>query len=153
MTECSVKLIPVFRLAPQQHFILVCLSRPVGAHMHWEKDSGEARKTKNISGQILVYLLVFWISLAFEWQSLCYLKLSLKNLSVHFFQRRVSTLDPWTFDVSTSAPAVASVADDSCNHLEMGKIKLCFCCHLLVLHIEATGTHLKASQTEVECGS
>lgn len=60
-------------------------------------------------------------------------------------------LDPWTLDVPTSAPAVASVAGGS--HLEMGKSSPRFGCPLHVLHNEATGRHLKASQTEGECVS
>lgn len=52
-------------------------------------------------------------------------------------------LDPWTLDVPTSAPAVASVAGGS--HLEMGKSSPRFGCPLCVLHNEATGRYLKAS--------
>lgn len=82
---------------PQQHFILVCLSRLVGAHVQWEKDSGEARKTSKHLKTNHSLSLVFRIPLAYERQSLCFLKLPLKNFSIHFFilSQHVRPLDVW----------------------------------------------------------
>ena len=82
---------------PQQHFILVCLSMLEGARMQWEKDSGEARKTSKHLKTNRSLSLVFWIPLAYERQSLCFLKLPLKNLSIHFFilSQHVRPLDIW----------------------------------------------------------
>lgn len=62
-------------------------------------------------------------------------------------------LDSWTFESPITAPAVASIADDSCSHLEMGRSSPSFGCCLLVLGIEATGRHLKAIQSEGMCAS
>ena len=53
----------------------------------------------------------------------------------------------------SNAPIVASIADHSCSHLEVGRSSPCFGFHPFVLHIKAPGRQLKASQTEGECAS
>lgn len=128
-------------------FVVACRG-----HMQWE-DSEEAGRQQSISGRILVFLLVFGVPLAFEWQSLCSLNLPLKNPGIYSFKCRVSMSDPWTCDIPTSSPAVASIADDSRSHSAMGRSSPCFGCHLLVWCPKATGRRLKASQTEGVCAS
>lgn len=130
--------------------MLVAACRATCSERRTQKQQG---RQQSISGRLLVFLLVFWVPLAFEWLSLCSLKLPLKNLGIYSFQQRVSLLDPWTCDIPTRAAAVASTADDSCSHLEMGRSSPCFGCHLLVLRPEAPSRRLKASRTAGECAS
>lgn len=89
----------------------------------------------------------------YEQQSLYFLKFALKNLSIHLLILNSQHSTPGRLTSLSNALRVASIADDGCSHLEMGRSSPCFGFHPFVLHIKAPGRHLKASQTEGECAS
>lgn len=61
----------------------------------------------------------------------------------------------WTSGPLTALPVPPQELQLLCqsSHLEMGRSSPCFACHLPVLHMGATGRHLRASQPEGEHAS
>lgn len=118
-------------------------------HLRWEKDPREARKTTEhlmTDTSVSCCLLnPFGI-----WMTVTVLsKASCKTLVVHFFKGRISMLDPWTLNIPTSVPAVASGAGGSRSHLEMGKSSYHFGCVLCFAH----WSYWQASQSIPDCVS
>ena len=142
-----------FELPPQQQCILICLSRPVVAPVLWEKNSGEARKTPRHLKTNHSLLSCIWDPFSVWTAVTVFPKASFKKPQYPPFDINSQHSTPGNLTFLSNVPRVASIAGDSCSHLEVGRSSPQFGFHPFVLHIKAPGRHLKASQTERECAS
>ena len=142
-----------FELPLQQQYTLFACRGLSWPSCNQRRTQDKLGRHQGISRQIIVFRLVFGIPSVYEQQSAYLLKFALKNLSIRLLILNSQPSTPGLLTSLSNAPRVASIADHSCSHLEVGRSSPCFGFHPFVLHIKAPGRQLKASQTEGECAS